>query len=450
MPIEVRLPQLAESMTSAKLAAWLKREGDSITTGEPLAEVETDKTNVELEAPSSGVLQKLYVAAGTDVAVGTLLAVIAEQSSRTEPSQPTPQADSGKPAPVGAAQGRSSSAAVASAAADRGNTPAAAPAPAASVPPAESPGEASAPKIAATPLAIRMAKLAGLDLSAIQTRAAGARITKADVETALRHRRSSSGMPNADPAAESPLASPLTRASETSRSSAPGSFEDRALSAMRRVTAARLQQAKQMIPHFYLRVDCVIDALMDLRAKINGRNAGVKVTVTDFIVLAAALALRKVPLANSAWMDTAVRVFDSVDIAVAVNTPNGLIAPIVRASHLKTLGVISRELKELSERARKGQLKPDEYTGGTFTISNLGMFGVTSITPIINPPQSCILGVGAIEQRPVVTDGQLAVGRVMSCTIAADHRAVDGATGAELLAEIRRLIEDPISMALQV
>jgi pyruvate dehydrogenase E2 component (dihydrolipoamide acetyltransferase) len=215
------------------------------------------------------------------------------------------------------------------------------------------------------------------------------------------------------------------------------------------VTAARLLQAKQTIPHFYLEADCRVDGLMALRRQLNARNDGLKITITDLVVLAAARALRKVPVANSAWAETVVRVFENVDIAVAVSTSRGLLTPIVRSAHRKGLAAISRELKELADRARRGQLQPSEYTGGTFTISNLGMFGVTGMTPIINPPQSCILGVGSIEARAVVADGQLTAGHMMRCTLAADHRAIDGVEGAGLLSEIRRLLENPVAMALE-
>jgi pyruvate dehydrogenase E2 component (dihydrolipoamide acetyltransferase) len=221
-------------------------------------------------------------------------------------------------------------------------------------------------------------------------------------------------------------------------------FREEPLSAMRRVTAARLLQAKQTIPHFYLQVDCRADELLDLRARLNAAASDVDVTITDLVVRAAALALRKVPQANSSWAENAIRIYDRADVAVAVATPAGLITPIVREADRKGIGVISRELKALAERARSGQLMPAEYTGGTFTVTNLGMYGIQSLYAIVNPPQSCILGVGAVGQRPVVRAGQLAVGSVMTCTLSADHRAIDGAMGAELLAEFRRMIEEPL------
>ncbi len=426
MPIEVRLPQLGDAMTAAKVGAWLKREGDQVTSGEPIVEVETDKTNVEIEAPASGVLQKILIAAGSEgVLVDALLATIAEAHESTpaaRPVEPPPEA----PAPPRAAAEAVEARAALDTAAE-------------AVPPLMAPTA----NVNATPVARKIANLAGIDLAAIRP-ADGARITKSDVELALGKRPAS---PASVPAPTTGSSAIHTAAFATAPSTS-SPFEDRPLSNMRRVTATRLQQAKQAVPHFYLEAECRVDALMDLRAQWNARGTS-KVTVTDLLVFAASRALRRVPLANSAWIDTAVRVFEHADIAVAVNTPKGLITPIVRGAERKSIMGISRELSALAERARNGSLKPDEYTGGTFTISNLGMFGVTSIVPIINTPQACILGVGAVEPRPVVEGQQIVAGRTMICTLAADHRAIDGATGAEFLAELRRLIEDPLSMALE-
>ena len=398
MPIEVRLPQLAEPMKSARLAVWLKREGDVIIAGEPIAELETDKTNVELEAPGSGVLERIVVAAGTEsLEAGGLLAVIAEGRAEIAP-EPKVQEPSG----------------------ERAGTP------------------RSDERIAVTPLARRMAIVAGVDLGEIRGSGPAGRVGKVDVERVLRERR---GLPAGRAAA--PAVSRKAPASSPSVAPASAGFDEQPLSQMRRVVAARLTEAKQTIPHFYLQIDCTVDALLEARARIREADPDLKLTVTDCVVRAAALALGKVPLANSAWAETAVRVYDSADIAVAVNTPAGLITPVIRSAETKGLATISRELKALTDRARAGQLQPEEYTGGTFTISNLGIYGVTSLYPIVNPPQSCILGVGATIQRPVVRDGAVTVGTVMSCKLSADHRALDGATGAKLLAEFRRLIEHP-------
>lgn len=405
---EFKLPQLTESMAAVKLSTWLKKEGDAVKKGEPIAEVETDKTNVEIEAPEAGVLQKIHVPAGGDpVQPGTVIATIGagDGASAPKPADPPRPADTPKPEPVAAK-------------------------PAAPVAPRER-IEPVAPdqRVLASALAARMAEVAGIDLAGVSP-AAGHRIMKADVEAVLRQQGRGNGSPS--PQATGPV------------------FQDVPLTAMRRVTAERLQQSKQTIPHFYLEADCQADALLDLRVQINQSEPSIKITVTDLVVLAATRALTRVPAANSAWIENGVRQFNHVDIAVAVNTPGGLITPVVRNCQAKSLGQISREIKALAARAREGKLKPEEYTNGTFTISNLGMYNVTRVTPIVNPPQSCILGVGSTEQTPVVRNGQVVPGNVMSLTLAADHRAVDGATGAELLAAIRGFIERPMSMMLGI
>ena len=345
--IEFRLPQLADAVTSVKLSVWLKREGDRVQAGEPIVEVETDKTNVELEA---GL-------AVTDALFG------------------------------------------------RGEETAAA---------------------------------AGLDLSTIGGTGRGGRVGKADIDRVLASQR------RAPPAA---VAAPTVPAPVADGTRAPvdpdAPFQEYPLTAMRRITATRLQQAKQTVPHFYLRIECAVDAALGLLDRATELYPDVTPTLTDFVVRAAALALRQVPQANSTWADGAVRVYDRVDIAVAVNTPKGLITPIVRAADRKDLGTIARETRALVTRARNGCLKREEYTGGTFTVSNLGMYGVESLYAIVNPPQSCILGVGAAMKRPVVVGNAVRVGTVMACTLSADHRAIDGAVGAELLAALRASIEQP-------
>jgi pyruvate dehydrogenase E2 component (dihydrolipoamide acetyltransferase) len=425
-------------MTAAKVSLWLKREGHVVTHGEPLLEVETDKTTVEIEAPVSGVLREIRVQAGTDgVPVGTVLAVIAEGAAsivpaanhRIEPDTSTPEED-GAVRPGAHGETDAQPATTAPAVSDAVVTPSG----------AETPGHTSA-----SPLARKMAALAGIDLSTLTPGGNRDHVTKADVDEALARTRPA--VASAEAIFRPPAVFPAARFLPPDSSAM---FDDRPLSPMRRTSAERLQRAKQTIPHFYLQTECHADALWRLRAQLNASGAGVNVTLTDLIVLATTRALLKVPTANAMLVETAVRVYESIDIAVAVNTQRGLITPIVRGTQNKPLGMISRELGDLIERARGGKLRPDEYTGGTFTISNLGMFGVTSITPIINPPQACILGVGRIEERAVVVNNQVTVGRTMSCTLAADHRVVDGATGAELLGEIRRLIEDPVAMALHL
>jgi pyruvate dehydrogenase E2 component (dihydrolipoamide acetyltransferase) len=412
---------------SAKLISWLKREGDAILVGEPIAELETDKTSMELEAPASGVLEKIHiVASDRDVAIDTILAVIGGSAANVDPVREPAGASPAKPADP-----------------ERGRRIEA-------VPPAEAAGAAphrEGPRhrepekipdsggadVGATPLARRMAVVAGIALSEIPGSGVDGRISKIDVDTILRRRRGASSSFATTPAVVG---------------EAPGAFEAQTPSTVRRVTAERLLQSKQTIPHFYLSVDCQVDDLVEKRRELNARQSDVKLSVTAFVIRAVAIALTRVPEANSSWADGVVRLYESVDVAIAVDTPAGLMTPIIRGTQHKSLLAIARELETLRGRARAGRLRPADYNGGTFTVSNLGMYGVTSLYPIINPPQSAILGVGAIERRPVVRGDVVAAGRVMTCTLSADHRAIDGATGARFLAEFRRQIEDVMLMVL--
>lgn len=405
---EFRLPRLADSVTSVRLSLWLKQEGDRVEAGEPIVEVETDKTSVELDAPVAGVLRAIRVAAGVEgLEAGTLLALIADApagEAATSASPPT--------------------------ASEQGSVVDIAPA---------MPTAVAAPRvsddIAATPMGRRMAAVAGVALADIPGTGRDGRITKADVERVLTERTgvsATSGVPALPAWVEDGVGVP---------SASP--FHDEDLTAMRRVTATRMQHAKRTVPHFYLRIECAADAALALLASAKQVRPDLSPTVTDLVIRAAALALRKVPRANSAWIDGRVRLYKDADIAVAVNTPSGLITPIVRGADRKDLAAIATETRGLVARAREGRLRPDEYAGGTFTISNLGMYGVESLYAIVNPPQSCILGVGAAVSRPVVAGNEVRVGQVMVCTLSADHRAIDGAVGAELLAAIRDHIEQP-------
>jgi pyruvate dehydrogenase E2 component (dihydrolipoamide acetyltransferase) len=423
MRIEVRLPDLGEGAASARVGTWLKKEGERVTAGQPIVEVETDKTSVEVEAPSSGVLQTILLTSGCEnIGPEAVLALITEDHDLDVPAHPS------ETIPTAAKPFVS------------GPEPAA-PKPAPMLPVVASHSVLTVPggygaEANATPLARKMAELVGVDLETIRAND-GVRITKADVERTVGKR--------VEPAPVESAPSNSFNARKAVEAVSP--FDDHPVSHMRRVTASRLTEAKQTVPHFYLQADCRIDDLMNLRRQWNERH-GKKVTMTDLIVFSVSRALRKVPLANSAWLESAVRVFRNADIAVAVDTPKGLITPVIRNAERKSIAAISAELFALAERARAGILKPHEYAGGTFTVSNLGMYGIQSITPIVNPPQACILGVGAIEQRPIAVHGQVIVGHTMSCTLAADHRAIDGATGAKFMAHLRQTLEDPMSLAL--
>lgn len=436
MTIQVLMPALSPTMTEGKLAKWLKREGDAIATGDVIAEIETDKATMEVEAVDEGTLGKILVAEGSEgVAVNAPIAILLTEGedasalaqAQIPPVAPAPGTPAGvAPPPAGAPT----------------------PAPTAPVPPATQAGpRAAGQRIFASPLARRLAAEGGLDLGRINGSGPHGRIIKRDVEAALAAAKAAPP-PQPKPAAEPAAPKPAPAASAEPA----GPYDEVPHSTMRKVIAKRLSESKRDIPHYYLTIDCNLDAVLDLRARLNARSpegAGAfKLSINDFIIRAVALALKAYPEANSAWTDEALRLFRTVDIAVAVATPNGLITPVVRNADAKGLAVIAGEVRDLAERARAGKLKPEDYQGGTFTVSNLGMYGIREFSAIINPPQSCLLAVGAAEKRPIVKDGALAVATMATCTMSADHRSVDGAKGAEFLAIFRRLVEDPLTMML--
>jgi pyruvate dehydrogenase E2 component (dihydrolipoamide acetyltransferase) len=421
MPVQILMPALSPTMTEGNLAKWLKKEGDAVKSGDILCEIETDKATMEYEAVDEGVLGKILVAGGTSgVAVNTPIAMLLEEGEDAS-------ALSAAPAPKAAASA------------------AAAPAPAVSAPaaaPVAAP--AAGDRVVASPLAKRIARDGNVDLKAVKGSGPYGRIVKADVEAAL---KAGPAKPAAAPVA---AAAPAPRAAPVPAAASPfePAFEEIPNSSMRKIIARRLTEAKSTIPHFYLSIDCELDSLLKVRADLNGRSDAYKLSVNDFVVRAVALALKKVPAANASWGEDAIKRYKDIDISVAVATPSGLITPIVHHADHKGLAEISNEMKSLAAKARDNKLKPEEFQGGGFTISNLGMFGIKDFAAIINPPQGCILAVGAGEQRPVVKSGALAVATVMTCTLSVDHRVVDGAVGAEFLAAFKKLIEDPLSMLL--
>lgn len=432
MPTPILMPALSPTMTEGTLARWVKKEGDTIKAGEVIAEIETDKATMEVEAVDEGVLAKIIIAAGTSgVAVNAPIAYMVEDGEKFDPaSLGAPANDKAAPKAVASA---SAPAATPIAAAPAAATPAAS---STQAPTAASSGD----RLKATPLARRLAAEKGLNLASLQGTGPNGRITKADVLSGKTVSVAAAApAPAPVMAATGAIADMLTKQGQ--------SFTAIPNNNIKKVTARRLSESKQTVPHFYLSVDCRIDQLLAMRKRIND-SADVKVSVNDFVVRAVALALKEVPAANSAWSDDAVLQFNTVDISVAVATPNGLITPIVKNADKKGLAGISSEMKDLAERARAGKLKPEEFQGGGFTISNLGMFGVKDFAAIINPPQSCILAVGAGDQRPVVIDGKIEVATVMTCTLSVDHRSVDGAVGAQFLAAFKKRIEDPAIMLL--
>ncbi|MDH3596989.1 MAG: pyruvate dehydrogenase complex dihydrolipoamide acetyltransferase [Rhodospirillales bacterium] len=434
MPINILMPALSPTMTEGTLAKWHVKEGDEVAAGDVLAEIETDKATMEVEAVDEGTLGRILVQEGTEgVPVNQAIAVLLEEGEDAGALEAAPAAAAA--APAAAASPEPAPAAVAPAA-PVAAAPATAPVP-------------SGSRVFASPLAKRMAKQAGLDLAALRGSGPHGRVVKTDVEAAL-----AGGAPAVAPApAPAPSAAPAMPVgggpSAKQLADLLGmAYRQEALTNVRKTIARRLTEAKQTVPHFYLTVDCRVDDLLKARKEINGRFDGVKVSVNDFVVKAVALSLIQVPAANASWDLSGTLYYEHADVSVAVATPMGLITPVVKSAEEKGLAAISAEMKDLAGRAREGKLAPEEYQGGTFTVSNLGMFGVKDFAAIINPPQGCILAVGAGEQRPVVKDGALAVATVMSCTLSVDHRVVDGAVGAEFLAAFKTLIECPAAMLL--
>ena len=445
MPIQILMPALSPTMTEGNVASWLKSEGDEVAAGDILCEIETDKATMEVEATDEGTLGRIVVPAGTEgVAVNAVIGLILEEG---EDASALDGVETAAPAAAALAAAPASPAAEPAPAASAVPTPQAT-APAAPAPggngatppaPAREPGA----RIFASPLARRMAKQAGLALEAIAGTGPNGRIVKVDVEAAI-------AAAAAAPAAAVAAPAPVAAAPAAAPAPAPAAYQDAPASTMRKVIAQRLQEAKREVPHFYLTVDCAVDALLETRAQLNERSDAYNLSVNDFVIRAAALALRKVPAANASWVNGALRQYESADISVAVAIEDGLVTPIVRNADGKGLAEISAEVRELAGRARAKPmgLAPEEYQGGTFSVSNLGMYGIKEFAAIINPPQSMILAVGTAEQRPVVKDGALAVATMMSCTLSVDHRVVDGALGAQFLQAFKGLIEDPLTMLL--
>ncbi|MCW9035311.1 MAG: pyruvate dehydrogenase complex dihydrolipoamide acetyltransferase [Rhodospirillales bacterium] len=432
MPIEILMPALSPTMTEGKLAKWLKNEGDTIESGDVLAEIETDKATMEVEAVDEGILGKIMVPDGTDaVQVNSLIALILEEDEDASALEGA-RANSATPAPAPAQS-------VAPAEASKVSTT---PAPAAP--------SADGSRLFASPLARRIAADENLDLTQVAGTGPRGRIVKRDIEAAL-----AAGTGKTAPAPTSAPAQTATAPAAV----APGvddpifayspEYESVPNTSMRKIIARRLTESARDIPHFNLQVDVEIDKLMETRKELNSRDgADYKISVNDFIVKAASLALKRVPDCNVAFTPDAILKFKQVDMAIAVAIEGGLITPIIKDAASKGLATLSAEAKELAGKARDGKLMPEEFQGGTFTISNLGMFGVKGFTSIINPPQGGILSVGAGEQRAVVKDGALAVATVMTLNLAVDHRCIDGAVGAAFIKELKALIEDPIALML--
>ena len=442
MPIDITMPALSPTMEEGKLAKWHVKEGDSVSSGDVIAEIETDKATMEVEAVDEGKIGKIMVAEGTDgVKVNAVIAVLLQEGESLG------AAAAQKPAP--AAEAPKAEAPKAAAAAQAPQAAAPVPKPAA----APAPAKAEGGKVFASPLARRLAKEAGIDVSAISGSGPKGRVVKSDVEAAKSGKAPlKAAAAAAAPAAGGAAPTGMTKA-QVLALYPEGSYELVPNDGMRKVVAARLTESKQTVPHFYLTLDCKIDALLAAREQINslapkskdGKPA-FKLSVNDFVMKAWAVALQRVPMANATWAGDSILYHKRSDVAVAVAVPGGLFTPVVKSCDTKTLREISEEVKDLAGRAKSKKLAPHEYQGGSTSVSNLGMFGIKHFAAVINPPHGTILAVGAGEERVYPENGQIKIGQFMTVTLSCDHRAVDGALGAELLVVFKGLIENPVMM----
>ena len=430
MPTEILMPALSPTMEEGTLAKWLVKEGDTVSSGDLLAEIETDKATMEFEAVDEGTIGKILVAEGSEgVKVNAPIAVLLDEGESAddigETSAPAPAPEAAKPADAAAEEAAEKAAPAPAAPSHDGN------------------------RIFASPLARRIAADKGLDLSQIKGTGPKGRIVKADVESA-KPGAAPAAAPAAAASAPAPTAAPAGMDASTVAKMFEGrEFEEMKLDGMRKTIAARLGEAKQTIPHFYLRREIELDALLKFRSTLNTQleARGVKLSVNDFIIKACAIALQSVPDANAVWAGDRILKLKPSDVAVAVAIEGGLFTPVLRDSHMKSLSALSAEMKDLATRARDRKLAPHEYQGGSFAISNLGMFGIDNFDAVINPPHGSILAVGAGVKKPVVKeDGTLGVATVMSVTLSVDHRVIDGALGAEFLSAIKENLENPVAM----
>ena len=452
MPINITMPALSPTMEEGNLSKWLVKEGDKVSSGDVIAEIETDKATMEVEAVDEGTVAKLVVPAGTEgVKVNALIAILAADgedvaeaakgSGAAAPKAEEPKAEAKAEAPKEEPKVE----------AKKDAAPAAAPAPVPSNP-AQAPAKGE--RVFASPLARRIAKDAGVDIAAVKGTGPHGRVVQRDVESAIQ-----SGGAKAAAAPQAAAAAPAPKPMSDDavlKLFEEGSYEIVPHDGMRKTIARRLVESKQTVPHFYLTIDCELDALLALRSQINaaspmiktekGEVPAYKLSVNDMVIKATALALRDIPEANVSWTDGGMIKHKRSDVGVAVSIPGGLITPIVRNAESKTLSTISNEMKDLAKRARDRKLKPEEYQGGSTSVSNLGMFGVKDFAAIINPPHATIFAIGAGEERVVVKKGEMKVATVMSVTLSTDHRAVDGALAAELAQAFKRHIENPMGM----
>lgn len=461
MPIDITMPALSPTMEEGKLAKWHVKEGDSVSSGDVIAEIETDKATMEVEAVDEGKIGKILVAEGSEgVKVNAVIAVLLQDgedaaSIGSKPAEaPKPEAKSEAPAAETARgdagtlqydKGTSTTSTE-----PVGNNSGASSAPKAA--PAAAPVKSEGGRVFASPLARRLAKDSGIDVSTVAGSGPKGRVVKADIEAAKAGKGATKSAPAAAPATTAAPAAGMSK-NQVMALYEEGTYEVVPNDGMRKVVAARLTESKQTVPHFYLTVDCKIDALMAAREQINAgapkskdSKPAYKLSVNDFIMKAWAIALQRVPTANATWAGDSILYHKRSDVAVAVSVPGGLFTPVVKSADTKTLREISEEVKDLATRARNKKLAPHEYQGGSTSVSNLGMFGIKHFAAVINPPHGTILAVGAGEERVYPENGQIKIGQFMTATLSCDHRAVDGALGAEVLGVFKGLIENPVMM----
>jgi pyruvate dehydrogenase E2 component (dihydrolipoyllysine-residue acetyltransferase) len=441
MATKVIMPKLSPTMEEGQISRWLKKEGDKVSLGEPLAEIDTDKATMEMQALANGVLRKILIGEGQSAPLGQLIAVIAEpnediaavlsEAPPAAPAQPKQEQEQVKQEQEQAKQQAPQAKAVAASAApapsrvDNGRQP-------------QTAAASDSGRLIVSPLAARMAADAGIDLRSLQGSGPGGRIIKKDIEAAL-------SQPQAAPAAQG-----YPRAVETPRFQQAGAsaYRDEPATQIRQTIAKRLVTSLGPVPHFFLTTDIEMDRAAEMRRGINALDPDLKISVNDIIIKVAAAALLQHPQVNASFQEKFVRYYDQVDIGVAVAIEDGLITPVVRAADQKSLSQIAAEVRELAERARSRKLKPEEYTGATFSISNLGMFGIDEFTAVINPPEGAILAVGAMTAKPVVRENEIVVRQMMRVTMSCDHRIIDGATGAKFLQTFKKILENPLYLVV--
>jgi pyruvate dehydrogenase E2 component (dihydrolipoamide acetyltransferase) len=439
MATKVIMPKLSPTMEEGQIARWLKKEGDKVSMGEPLAEIDTDKATMEMQALANGVLRKILINEGQAAPLGQLIAVIGEPDediasllSEAPASAPTPKEAAPKPAePAPAPEPPPQAQAAAAAAGSPANGRQA----------QATTGATASGRLIVSPLAARMAAESGLDLRSVQGSGPGGRIIKKDIEAALSQPQAAPSTQRYPRAVEPAQFQPAAVASASA-------YRDEAASEIRKTIAKRLVTSLGPVPHFFLTTDIEMDRAAEMRRGINALDPDLKISINDIVIKVTAAALIQHPQVNASFQEKIVRYYEHADIGVAVAIEDGLITPVVRAADQKSLSQIAAEVRELAERARSKRLKPEEYTGATFSISNLGMFGIDEFTAVINPPEGAILAVGAMTPKPVVRDNEIVVRQIMRVTMSCDHRVIDGATGAKFLQTFKKILENPLYLVV--